>query len=251
MRDDDNDVVPASNDPKKKNDDASTAGLAAAKTTPTSTGVGFDGVTTSSSSKDDVDDDRLRFDLGGLFRGIAAATRKLLPTIKPVAVKSALRTVGQNRPLAFASEGAVAADTMLPRVIYYGAWTLSSVAIMADVYTKYDVAKSHGDGKTALPTAFYWTCFHIPASLVVPAMIIHRVVHAVQHSVEHGKYAQSWSPRTKSLAPVVAALLAIVPVVPAVDHTAEAIMEPTLGRYLGLEFHHGHHGVGEKKDKKE
>jgi hypothetical protein len=251
MRDDDNDVVPASNDPKKKNDDASTAGLAAAKTTPTSAGV-FDGVTTSGSSKDDVDDDSLRFDLGGLFRGIAAATRKLLPTIKPVAVKSALRTVGQNRPLAFASEGAVAADTMLPRVIYYGAWTLSSVAIMADVYTKYDEAKSHGDGKTALPTALYWTCFHIPASLVVPAMIIHRVVHGVQHSVEHGKYAQSWSPRTKSMAPVVAALLAIVPVVPAVDHTAEAIMEPTLGRYLGLEFHHhGHHGTGEKKDKTE
>jgi hypothetical protein len=245
MRDDGNDVPSdgtANNDnPKKKNDDdaAATSSLAtAAKTTPTtSTGVGFDGV--ASSSKDE-NDDSLRFDLGGLFRGIAAATRKLLPTIKPVAVKSALRTVGQNRPLAFASEGAVAADTMLPRVIYYGAWTLSSVAIMADVYTKYDVAKSHGDGKTAIPTAFYWTCFHIPASLVVPAMIIHRVVHAVQHSVEHGKYAQSWSPRTKSLAPVVAALLAIVPVVPAVDHTAEAIMEPTLGRYLG-----------EKKDKTE
>jgi hypothetical protein len=35
--------------------------------------------------------------VGGLFRGVAAASRSLLPTI---------RTIGQARPLAFASEGA-------------------------------------------------------------------------------------------------------------------------------------------------
>ena len=46
--------------------------------------------------------------------------------------------------------------------------------------------------------------------------------------------------------PVAAALLAIVPVVPAVDHVSEMVMEPTLGKWLGIEFEH-HHG----KDKAE
>jgi hypothetical protein len=217
-------------------------------------GIDDDTATTAAAA---AAEDEIRMDLGGFFRGVAAATRNMLPTLNPVAVKSAIRTVGQNRPLAFASEGAVAGDALLPRVVYYGAWTLSGVAIAADIYTKYEDAVPRSQ---AFPTALYWTCFHIPASLVVPAYIIHRVVHSVQHSVEHHTYAQSWSPRTKAFAPVVAALLSIIPVVPVVDHTAEAIMEPTLGKYLGLEFHHHHHGHtsttpdhggGEKKDKKE
>ena len=43
--------------------------------------------------------------------------------------------------------------------------------------------------------------------------------------------------RIKPVLPVAAALLSIVPVVPAVDAAAEMLMEPTLGAYLGLEFH--------------
>jgi hypothetical protein len=40
--------------------------------------------------------------------------------------------------------------------------------------------------------------------------------------------------------PVVAALLAVIPVVPVVDHVSEMVMEPTLGKFLGIEFeHHG------------
>ena len=58
--------------------------------------------------------------------------------------------------------------------------------------------------------------------------------------------------RMKPLVPVAAALLSIVPVVPAVDHVAEVVMEPTLGAYLGLQFSHHHKGSeGSKEGKKE
>jgi hypothetical protein len=45
---------------------------------------------------------------------------------------------------------------------------------------------------------------------------------------------------------VVAALLAVIPVVPVVDHVAEMVMEPTLGKFLGIEFEH-HGGNATKK----
>ena len=185
-------------------------------------------------------------DPGAIFRSIAAATRKLLPVAgkamkvnRTVAVNT-VRTVGQNRPLAFASEGAVAGQSMLPKVIYYGAWTLSGVAITADITTKYWDAPRDKQWQTA----FYWSAFHIPASLVVPAYIIHQVVHTVETSVKSRSYAKAWPPRVKAMAPVGAALLAIIPVVPVVDTLAEYAMEPTLGKYLGLEFSHHHGGSG-------
>ncbi|CAB9514200.1 expressed unknown protein [Seminavis robusta] len=192
--------------------------------------------------------------LAGAFRGLAAATRKVLHPVRKViaarapAAKQTVRAVGQNRPLAFASEGAVAGEALLPKLVYYGAWGLSGVAIAADIYTKQD------DAPPALKqnTALYWTAFHIPASLVVPAMIIHQVVHAVEAGVQNPKgMAKSWPPRVKTMAPVAAALLSIIPVVPVVDHAAEAIMEPTLGAYLGLSFEHHHPKAKEAEPNKE
>ena len=85
-------------------------------------------------------------------------------------------------------------------------------------------------------TCLYHTAFHIPASLVVPAVIIHQIVHGMQHSMKNHNYAKSFPPRVKALIPVCAALASIFPVVPCVDHVAEMIMEPTLGKYLDLEF---------------
>ena len=194
--------------------------------------------------------------LSGVFRGIAAALRKTVmgkaaaskaaatkgaatkaAATKGVTAKTMVRQVGESRPLAFASEGAVAGDSMLPRFAYYGAWALSGVAITADIYNKYEDAHP----KRKWQTALYWTAFHVPASLVVPAVIIHEIVHAVQRVVDNpAGLAKAWSPRAKAAAPVAAALLSIIPVVPAVDTAAEYLMEPTLGAYLGVEFdHHG------------
>jgi hypothetical protein len=200
------------------------------------------------NKKDEDDDDTfvVRADPGGFFRGIAAATRKLLPAAQKTMqanksasaaiTKTAVRTVGQNRTLAFASEGAVAGQSFLPKLIYFGAWTLSGVAITADVATKYWDAPEDKKWQTCL----YWTSFHVPASLVVPAYMIHQLVHTVERSVANGSFAKAWPPRTKALAPVGAALLGIIPVVPIVDTTAEYLMEPTLGKYLGLDFSHHH-----------
>lgn len=199
----------------------------------------------------DPEDEAFVEHLSGIFRGIAAATRKTAIIAKKVviaktpAAKQAVRAVGENRPLAFASEGAVAGDALLPRFIYYGAWGLSGIAIGADIYTKYE------DAPEALKTntAIYWTTFHLPASLLIPAAIIHQIVHATESFVENPKgLAKSWPPRAKAAAPVAAALLSIIPVVPAVDYVAEAVMEPTLGAYLGLEFHH--HGEAHAEDTK-
>ena len=204
-------------------------------------------------------------ELSGFFRGVAAAMRKAAlgkavagkvaaktAAGKAVAAKTAaaktvagktiagetiVRQIGESRPLAFASEGAVAGKSMLPKVIYYGAWALSGLAIGADIYNKYQDAPKDRKWQTVV----YWTTFHVPASLVVPAVIIHEIVHAVQRVVDNpAGLAKSWSPRAKSAAPVAAAMLSIIPVVPAVDTAAEYLLEPTLGEYLGLEFmHHG------------
>ena len=184
--------------------------------------------TTTKTSMDETN-------IGGMFRGVAAALRSTMP---------AVRTVGGFRPLAFLSEGAVAGKSVLPTTLYYGAWGVSGVAIAADITTQ--VVDAPEDKK--LNTGLYYTAFHIPASLVVPAVIIHQVVHLVEKVVK----STSLPPRVKPLVPVAAALLSIVPVVPAVDTAAEMLMEPTLGAYLGLEFSH-HHGESNhsKENKKE
>ena len=52
--------------------------------------------------------------------------------------------------------------------------------------------------------------------------------------------------RARPFVPVACALIAIVPVVPTVDHLMEMAFEPTLGKFLELEFEgHGHHGGNE------
>jgi len=139
----------------------------------------------------DPDDGSFGEYVSGSLRGFAAATRKAVMA-KAASAKGAIRAVGEARPLAFASEGAVAGDAIIPR----------------------------------------W--------------VIHRVVHVAEGIVRKpGGVAGGLPPRAKALAPVAAAMLSIIPVVPAVDYAAEAIMEPTLGRYLGLEFHHHHHSRGD------
>ncbi|KAL7580785.1 hypothetical protein ACA910_001064 [Epithemia clementina (nom. ined.)] len=195
--------------------------------------------------------------LSGGFRGIAVAARKFLMAGKRTltahvpTIKTTIRQIGQIRPLAFASEGAVAGASVLPTSIYYGAWGMSGLAIVSDIYTKQDDATAYNK---SWETTIYWTAFHIPASLVVPAYIIHQIVHKVQHAVEnpHG-FAKTWSPRARAWTPVGAALLSIIPVVPVVDTTFEYILEPTLGAHLGLEFHghHGHNANHEHQDSKE
>jgi hypothetical protein len=170
--------------------------------------------------------------------------------------KHAVRTIGGTRALAFASEGAVAGAKIMPSWMFYGAWSISGLAIAADITTRTWDAPPDKEKETA----FYWTLFHIPASLVVPAVIIHKIVHTVEHALENPpKKSSSFSfsalvkhipIRFRPFIPVGAAMLSIIPVVPAVDYTAEIIMEPTLGKYLGLEFHH-HHVHEEDNDKKE
>ena len=204
-------------------------------------------------------DDEFIENLSGIFRGIAAATRKAAFAAKkvlvakgPASAKQTVRAIGDNRPLAFASEGAVAGEALLPKAIYYSAWGLSGLAITADIYNKYD------DAPTPLKfnTALYWTTFHIPASLVIPAVIIHQIVHTTETILENpkgfvAKQIPNMSSRTKALLPVGAAMLSIIPVVPTVDYLAESIMEPTLGTYLGLSFEHEHHDNGNDNNNKE
>ena len=187
---------------------------------------------------------------GGFFRGMAAAFRGT------AALKQGVRAIGQARPLAFASEGGVAAQSMIPKSVYYAAWGLSGVAICADIATKCMDAPE----PKRFATGAYWTLFHVPASLVVPAAIIHQVVHGAEKAVQSKAVeALSLSPRTKALIPVGAALLSIIPVVPVVDHVAELLLEPSLGMALGLThedfapYHHSdeddHHAEKKKKRK--
>ena len=153
-----------------------------------------------------------------------------------VATKKAVVAAGTNRPLAFSSEASVAGQGVLPKPLYYLGWGLSGIAVASDITLKCWAAPPEKQQETAL----YYTAFHIPASFVIPAYLIHQVVHVVEHSMEHHNYAKRLPQRFRLFAPVGAALLSIVPIVPAVDYAAEAIMEPTLGAYLGLEFDHHH-----------
>ena len=138
-----------------------------------------------------------------------------------------ITTFLKQRTLAFASEGAVAGEALIPRPLYFGLWGLSGLAIVGDITTKVFDAPEEKRKNTAI----YQTAFHIPASLVVPAVIIHQIVHGMQYSMKNHGYAKKFPPRVKALIPVSAALASILPVVPVVDHTFEFIMEPTLGKY--------------------
>ncbi|KAL3822453.1 hypothetical protein ACHAXA_006881 [Cyclostephanos tholiformis] len=221
----------------------------------------------SSPSSSPIPPSSLGENAGGILRGIAASMRgsalsSTISSSSSTSIKSAIRAVGQARPLAFASEGAVAGETLLPRWLYGSMWGLSISAICADVYVKYDDAPRDIKRNTVL----YWMAFHVPASLIVPAMIVHRVAHLTEDIVRDRRIGTNnnndnhnhnnkknyggigiggkngivskLSPRARALAPVMAAMISIIPVVPMVDRVAESIMEPTLGRYLGLEFRH-------------
>ena len=82
------------------------------------------------ASNDDYQMEALEYG-GGAFRGIAATMRASLP-----ALRGGVRAVGSARPLAFASEVGVAAQSMIPRAAYVGAWGLSGAAVAADIATK-------------------------------------------------------------------------------------------------------------------
>lgn len=186
----------------------------------------------------DLEEENVRL-FAGLFRGIAASVRSAIP-----AFKAGVRVLGQARPLAFASEGAVAGQSLIPKAVYYGAWGLSGVAVLADISTRVMDAPP----EKQLNTGIYYTSFHIPASIVLPAVIIHQVVHLTEKIV--AKPTVNLPPRAKVYAPVIVALLSVIPVVPIVDHACEIAMEPTLGKMLGLEFH-GHGSNEHASDKKE
>ena len=156
------------------------------------------------------------------------------------------RAVGTARPLAFASEGGVAAQSMIPKYLYYGAWGLSGAAVLADIATKTMDAPED----MVWQTAGYHTAFHIPASIVLPAVIIHKIVHQTEHAVTTNTSLAKLSSKTKRLIPVAVAIASIGVVVPVVDHACEWAMEPTLGSALGLKCSHHHHDEHEEEKKK-
>lgn len=144
----------------------------------------------------------------------------------------------------------MAAQSMIPKYVYYGAWGLSGTAVLADIATKTMDAPEDKRWQTA----GYHTAFHIPASIVLPAVIIHKIVHQTEHAVKTNNTLAKLSSRTQRMIPVAVAIASIGVVVPVVDHLCEWAMEPTLGSALGLEFSHHHHGHDhdeEKKNKKE
>ena len=159
---------------------------------------------------------------GGGFRGLAASARPLA------------RVLQSARPLAFASEVGVAAQSLLPRPVYIGSWVLSGIAVAADAGL--NIADSPPDKRMHM--AALQAAFHIPASLVVPALIIHKIVHATADFVQKNARLSALPPRAKQFIPIGAAILSIIPVVPAVDHTTEYILEHTLVPYLGVQLPH-------------
>ena len=87
----------------------------------------------------------------------------------------------------------------------------------------------------SLSTILYYTSFHIPASLIIPAVIIHKIGHLMETSMPKC-FSKKLSSKVKIMLPICVTLLSIYPVVFMVDTTAEQILEPTLGKYLNLEF---------------
>jgi len=160
---------------------------------------------------------------GGYLRGLAAALG---------GSRAGIRAIGEARPLAFASEVAVAGQRVWPRPLYLGLWGLSVLAVGADITNKVCDAPPEKRRHVGI----YELAFHIPASLVVPAGIIHVVVRASERSLAQSAYAARLPPRLKAVLPIAVAIAAIVPVVPAVDSAFEAMLRPTLGKALGLEL---------------
>merc|ERR1719331_2531371 len=111
---------------------------------------------------------------------------------KAAGFKGWVAAIGQSRPLAFTSEIGVAAKSQIPWGMYYGAWGLSGLALSADIANR--CMNAPEDKK--YQTVGYWTLFHIPASLVIPAFIIHKVVHYAERAVASPSKAVKYIPKT-------------------------------------------------------
>ena len=119
----------------------------------------------------------------------------------------------------------------MPMPVYVLLWGASLSAIVSDIYMKqHDSAK-----EDSLSTILYYTSFHIPASLIIPAVIIHKIGHLMESSMPN-YFSKNLSSKVKIMLPICVTLLSIYPVVFMVDTTAEKILEPTLGKYLNLDF---------------
>ena len=119
----------------------------------------------------------------------------------------------------------------MPMPAYFFLWGVSLSAIVSDIYMKqHDSAK-----EDSFSTILYYTSFHIPASLIIPAVIIHKIGQLLETSMPNC-IAKKLSSKVKIMLPICVTLLSIYPVVFMVDTTAEKILEPTLGKYLNLEF---------------
>ena len=115
--------------------------------------------------------------------------------------------------------------------VYVLLWGASLSAIISDIYMK-----QHDSPKEdSLSTILYYTSFHIPASLIIPAVIIHKIGHSMETSMPNC-FSKNLSSKVKIMLPICVTLLSIYPVVFMVDTTAEKILEPTIGKYLNLDF---------------
>eukprot|EP00004_Rigifila_ramosa_P027441 TRINITY_DN8956_c0_g1_i2.p1 TRINITY_DN8956_c0_g1~~TRINITY_DN8956_c0_g1_i2.p1 ORF type:complete len:137 (-),score=29.62 TRINITY_DN8956_c0_g1_i2:18-428(-) len=123
----------------------------------------------------------------------------------------------------------VASRPIISRSVYLGSWALSGLAVVCDAGIK--IADSPPELRKKV--AIHQTAFHITASLVVPALIIHQVVEGAQAFIKNRPaLAARMHPRMRPIVPVLAALSSIPVVVPVVDHATEWVLERTLEPYL-------------------
>lgn len=161
--------------------------------------------------------------MAGVMRAFAASIRSMLPGVT--------RGIAASRPLAFASEIGVASRPIIPKSVYYGAWALSGLAVACDAGHK--IGDTPPEHKFAM--GVYQAAFHIPASLVIPAVIIHKVVGKVQADVKAQPWRYDRLPRRFWPGiPVVVALACIPVVVPVVDHATEMFLDATLTPFLNI-----------------
>lgn len=163
-------------------------------------------------------------------KGVAAKTAAM----KGVGAKAATaKSAGSgaimeaSRPAAYASEVGESFRIVSSRKFVYTMYGMSILYVAADTALKTAEAREHGAACMAA-RAVDTGLWHVSASLVAPALVIHRVVDSTSALMKQEAVRAVLSPRVLVWTPITVGLCSIPFIIHPIDHFTDYVMDRTV-----------------------
>ena len=138
--------------------------------------------------------------------------------LKKATVKAAASKVSKVRHLAYSSDLGEAFRPVVPTWAVNATYGVAVSYVVADTaYRVYDAEEKGADAEEMRRVAAHATIFHAIASIGVPMAIIHTQVHVWEGILKRVGRFTKWGPTVAGLA--------IIPLLPYVDHPIEEIID--------------------------